>query len=216
MDFPKGWRGMDTHILEHTFEEYREIAKTFHGAAAPGVLIGGFMVDTAIGNLPDGIIYDAICETRSCLPDAIQILTPCTVGNGWLKIVHLGLFALTLYDKSTYDGVRVFLDAEKVEPWQEIKAWYFKLKSSKEQNRESIIREIGEAGTSILSISRVKIQPEAVEKRHKGKIVVCSQCREAYPSDDGVVCLSCQGNAPYALRTCPGYGHEMLRARAIT
>ena len=216
MDFPKGWRGMDTRILEHTFEEYLEIAKTFHGAAAPGMLIGGFMVDTAIGNLPDGIIYDAICETRSCLPDAIQILTPCTVGNGWLKIIHLGLFALTLYDKSTYDGVRVFLDAEKVEPWREINAWYFKLKSSKEQKLEDIIHEIGEAGRNILSIQEVKIQPEAVEKRHKGRIAVCPQCREAYPLDDGAVCMLCQGNTPYTLRTYTGRGHEILRASSST
>ena len=83
----------------------------------------------AIRNLPDGVLYDAICETRSCLPDAIQLLTPCTMGNGWLKIIHLGRFALTLYDKQNYEGVRVFLDAEKVEAWPEIKAWYFKLKT---------------------------------------------------------------------------------------
>jgi len=77
---------------------------------------------------------------------------------------------LTLYDKYTYEGVRVFLDAEKVEPWQEIKSWLFKLKSSKEQKQENIIREIGEAGTSILSVQRVVVRPEAVEKKHKGKI----------------------------------------------
>jgi formylmethanofuran dehydrogenase subunit E len=189
---------MNAHILEHTFEEYLEIVKKFHGAPAPGVLIGGFMVDAAKRNLPDGILYDAICETRSCLPDAIQLLTPCTVGNGWLKVIHLGLFALTLYDKSNCKGVRVLLDPEKVEPWQEIKAWYFKLKSSKEQSLESIVKEINEAGTSILSIQQVTIRPEVAEKKHKGKIGVCPQCREAYPLDDGAVCLSCQGNTPYA------------------
>ncbi|HNQ47588.1 MAG TPA: formylmethanofuran dehydrogenase subunit E family protein [Syntrophorhabdus sp.] len=63
---------MSVHVLEYTFEEYTEIVKKFHGAAAPGVLIGGFMVDAAIRNLPDGILYDAICETKSCLPDAIS------------------------------------------------------------------------------------------------------------------------------------------------
>ena len=196
-DFLKGRPSMHTCILEHTFEEYLEIAKTFHGAAAPGVLIGGIMVDAAIRNLPNGITYDAICETRSCLPDAIQILTPCTVGNGWLKIIHLGLFALTLYDKSTYEGVRVFLDAEKVEPWREINAWYFKLKSSKEQKREDITREIGQAGSNILSVQRVHVRPEIGKKTHKGKIAVCPQCMEAYPLDDGVICLLCQGNTPY-------------------
>lgn len=202
------------NILKYTFEEYAEIVKSFHGAAAPGVLIGGFMVDTAIRNLPDGILYDAICETRSCLPDAIQLLTPCTVGNGWLKVIHLGLFALTLYDKHAYEGVRVFLDADKVEPWQEIKAWYLKLKSSKEQSAESIAREVGEAGATILSVQHVKIRPEAAEKEHKGAIALCPQCREAYPSADGAVCLLCQNNTLYSSRTPAGCTAKIVQAGA--
>ncbi len=155
------------------------------------------MVDTAKRNLPEGVLYDAICETRSCLPDAIQLLTPCTVGNGWLKVIHLGLFALTLYDKSTYKGVRVFLDAEKVESWQEIKSWYFKIKSKREQTLEGINKEIKEAGTAILSFKQVEVRPEVVEKKHKGRIGVCPVCREAYPLSDGATCLACQGNAIY-------------------
>ena len=163
----------------------------------PVLLSGALWWILAVRNLPDGILYDAICETRSCLPDAIQLLTPCTIGNGWLKIIHKGRFALTLYNKQNNEGVRVFLDAEKVKAWPEINAWYFKLKSSKEQKREDITREIGQAGSNILSVHQVKIQPEAVERRHKGKIVVCPQCREAYPLDDGAACMLCQGNTPY-------------------
>jgi formylmethanofuran dehydrogenase subunit E len=185
------------NILDHTFEEYLEIVKAFHGSEAPGSIIGGLMVDTAIRNLPDGILYCAICETQSCLPDAIQLLTPCTVGNGRLKIIPLGRFAITLYDKCNYDGVRVFLDAEKTEAWQEINAWFFKLKSKEGQKQESIIREIGEAGSGILSVRRVSVRPEVVKKIHKGKIAMCPQCREAYPSDGGKVCLACQGGSPY-------------------
>jgi len=188
---------MNTRILEYTFEEFIEVVKKFHGAPAPGVVIGGFMVDTAIRSLPNDILYDAVCETRSCLPDAIQLLTPCTAGNGWLKVIHLGLFALTLYDKSTYKGVRVFLDPKKVEPWQEIKAWYFKLKTKKEQTLEGINKEIKEAGTTILTVQKVELRPEAVEKKHKGKIGVCPTCREAYPLNDGATCLLCQGNTLY-------------------
>ncbi len=188
---------MDTCILDHTFEEYLEIVTRFHGGEAPGVIIGGFMVDLALRNLPDGILYDAICETRSCLPDAIQILTPCTVGNGWLKIIPLGRFAMSLYNKQDYHGIRVFMDAEKLEAWQEIKAWFFKLKTKKEQAREDIIREIREAGASILGSHPVNVQPEAVIKAHKGIIRVCPQCGEAYPSDEGGLCLACRGANPY-------------------
>jgi len=184
-------------ILGYTFEDYRETVKKFHGAEAPGVLIGGFMVALAVRNLPEDILYDAICETRACLPDAIQILTPCTIGNGWLKVVHLGLFAVTLYGKHNYEGVRVFLDVGKVEPWQEIKAWFFKLKPKKEQNRERIIGEITKAGENILSVQPIIVKPGVAEKKHKGQIGVCPECREAYPLDDGPACLLCQGNSPY-------------------
>jgi formylmethanofuran dehydrogenase subunit E len=185
------------NILDHTFEEYVEIVKAFHGSEAPGLIIGGFMVDTVMRNLPEGILYEAICETRSCLPDAVQLLTPCTVGNNRLKIIPLGRFAITLYDKYNYDGIRVFLDAQKVKTWEEINDWFFKLKSKKEQSKESVIREIGEAGSGILGIQRVNVRPEVVKKIHKGKTAVCPQCREAYPLDDGKVCLACQGGSPY-------------------
>ncbi|OPY78450.1 MAG: FmdE, Molybdenum formylmethanofuran dehydrogenase operon [Syntrophorhabdus sp. PtaU1.Bin153] len=183
-------------IVNHTFEEYLQIVKTFHGSEAPGVVIGGFMVDMAIRHIPEDTLYNAICETRSCLPDAIQLLTPCTTGNGWLKVIQLGRFALTLYNKYTNEGVRVFIDTEKLEKWPEIKAWLFKLKPSNEKNPETISREIAKAGESILSIQRIHVRPEIGKKISKGKIGVCPQCGEAYPINDGEVCLACQ-ESPY-------------------
>ena len=67
------------------------VVKDFHGHVAPGVIIGGYMVEMARRTLPEGILYDAVSETVQCLPDAIQLLTPCTVGNGWLKVYHFGI-----------------------------------------------------------------------------------------------------------------------------
>jgi len=104
-----------TKIVSHSFEEYLKLLESFHGNAAPGPIIGGFMVDLALKHIPEGILFDAVSETPACLPDAVQILTPCTVGNGWLKVMNLGRFALSLYDKYTGRGVRVFLDPEKLE-----------------------------------------------------------------------------------------------------
>lgn len=185
------------NILEYSFEDYAEMVVKFHGSQAPGVLIGGFMVDLAVRNLPKDILYDAICETRSCLPDAIQLLTPCTTGNGWLKVINLGRYALTLYDKDKdkgHEGVRVFLDAQKVRSWVEINEWFFKLKSSKEQGRRELLRQIKEAGEAILGLQRVCVQPQFTVKQHKGRIAVCPGCHEAYPADDGETCLSCRGN----------------------
>jgi len=188
---------VSTNILGYSFEEFVNIVKSFHGAEAPGILIGGFMIKAVVRHLPSGILYDAICETGSCLPDAIQLLTPCTIGNGWMKVINLGRFALTLYDKESYEGVRAFLDMEKVEAWPEIKAWYLKLKSKKEQEKEKLIQEIKKAGELIISLQKVRVQPHIAERKHKGKIALCSKCREAYPADDGAICCACQGENPY-------------------
>jgi formylmethanofuran dehydrogenase subunit E len=187
----------EVSIMGYSYDEYVKIVRHFHGYQAPGVIIGGFMVDMAVRNLPSGVFYNTICETRSCPPDAIQLLTTCTIGNGWLTIIHSGRFAITLYDKESNKGVRVYLDAEKVKAWPEIQAWYFKLISKKEQNQERITREMLEAGGSILSAQHVQIRPRIAEKKHKGNIAVCPSCQEAYPAADGAMCLACQGDMSY-------------------
>jgi formylmethanofuran dehydrogenase subunit E len=184
-------------IGTYSLEEYLHLIKSFHGNLAPGLIIGGFMVDLAQQNLPEGEFYDALCETQVCLPDAVQILTPCTIGNGWLKIVDTGRFALTLYEKSTGEGVRVYMDTDKLKAWAEIDAWYFKRKTKKEQDLDVLLNEIREAATSILSLQRVFVKPELLAKRRLGPTAVCPTCGEAYPLRDGASCLACQGRSPY-------------------
>jgi formylmethanofuran dehydrogenase subunit E len=184
-------------IMDHTFEEFVEIVRAFHGFEAPGVLIGGFMVDCASRQLPEGRMIDAICETSKCLPDAIQLLTPCTLGNGWLITVNVGRFALTLYDKETMEGVRIFIDPAKLEEWQEIKSWFFRLKTKQEQDFKRLLDEIREAGAGICSTQSVKVAPRMRGKKHRGRFAICPQCKESYPLDDGAVCLACQGEEMY-------------------
>jgi hypothetical protein len=67
------------------------------------MVTGGFTIDLARRNLPEGAFLDAISEASSYLPDTIQLLTPCTIGNGWLRVVDTGRFALALFEK--YGGV---------------------------------------------------------------------------------------------------------------
>ena len=69
-------------IGPYTFEEYVEKVRVFHGYPAPGVVLGGIMVDMARRNMHEDGLFDAISETDKCLPDSIQLLTPCTIGNG--------------------------------------------------------------------------------------------------------------------------------------
>ncbi len=171
--------------------------QSFHGSLAPGLIIGGFMVEMAVKALPKDILFDAICETPACLPDAIQLLTPCTVGNGWLTVLNLGRFAITLYEKYSGQGVRVYLDSRKMEKYSEIKSWYYKLKPKSEQNFTLLVEQIKEAEDKILSMEPVKVQPEAVRRKRLGPVADCPRCGECYPLRDGPCCRACQGESPY-------------------
>jgi len=187
------------NILSYTFEEYLERVKSFHGFAAPGVIIGGFMVELAYKHLPKGGLFDAICETEKCLPDAIQLLTPCTIGNGWLRIINIGCFALTLYDKDNGKGIRVSLDPLKLDACPEIKSWFYRQKSKEEQDSQLLMEEIRQAGASILSAHQVKVDPALLNNKHKRRAdsTLCPILKGVKPSADDKICLGCQGKIPY-------------------
>ncbi|MFZ3046242.1 MAG: FmdE family protein [Desulfatirhabdiaceae bacterium] len=184
-------------IGDYTFEEFLDAVESFHGYPAPGVVIGGIMVSFAMQELPSAILFDAISETTYCLPDAIQLLTPCTTGNGWLRVFNLGRYAVSLYDKYQGQGVRVFVDSDKIRAFSEIHTWFFKLKPKKEQDSKLLMRQIREAGSTICRVEPVTIQQQFLHKRHKDRIVSCPLCGEAYPLDHGRICRACQGQTPY-------------------
>jgi len=193
---PRGTRGQKAILLRSsTFDEYVERVRSFHGFAAPGVVIGGFMVDLAYRHLPKEGLFDAICETPKCLPDAVQLLTPCTIGNGWLTIVDTGRYALCLYDKSSGRGVRVAVDPKRLDPWPEIKSWFLKLIPKKEQDSELLMGEIKAAGGSLCAVRRVRVL--RAPKGQARQFAICPSCRESYPLGHGPLCLGCQGAAPY-------------------
>jgi len=190
-------------ICGRTYDEYIEMIKAFHGHVAPGVVLGGFMVDLAYRNLPQGEYFDAISETRSCLPDAIQLLTPCTVGNGWLRIIDLGRFAMSLFEKYTGNGVRVYVNSQKLGDWPELKIFFFKLKPKKEQDSEALMGEINLAHTSIFGVQKVMVDLNSLQSHHRDTFAVCPLCGEGYPENDGKICLGCQGKAPYSYCEAP-------------
>ena len=182
---------------DHLFKEFLEMARRFHGYPAPGVILGCYMVEMAQACIPDGILYDAICETSWCLPDSVQMLTPCTIGNGWLKILNLGLYAVSLYDKFTGEGVRIFINGQKLKDFDEISNWLLKLKPKAEQNSERLLQQIRDSHHLICSRETVKVAPEHLIKRSKGHIAICPLCHEAYPLKHGEICRQCQGDSPY-------------------
>jgi formylmethanofuran dehydrogenase subunit E len=184
-------------IRSLTYEEYASRIREFHGNLAPGVVLAGFMVDYACRHLPEGTLFDAICETTACLPDAVQLLTPCSIGNQWMKIIDVGRYALTLYDKYTGEGVRVFLDHRKMDRWPAIKAWYLKQKPKQEQDRQNLTEQIKEAGTGIFGLEKIRVSPDYMRKLSK-TIAICPVCHEAYRAEDGKTCPACQGGKlPY-------------------
>jgi formylmethanofuran dehydrogenase subunit E len=185
-------------IGPYTFDEFIEAAGRFHGYAAPGLLLGGFMVHEAKRHIPEGVLFDAISETAWCLPDAVQMLTPCTVGNGWLRIFNLGLYAVSLYDKFTGRGVRVAVETHLLEPYPTMKEWLFKLKPKREQDSDLLREEIRVGGASVCSVTEISLRPEFMGGRGKGAIAACPSCGQAYPARDGAVCRSCRGESPYA------------------
>lgn len=184
----------------YTFEEFKQLATIFHGYPAPGLLIGGYMVEEARRRLPEGTLFEAVVETAKCLPDAVQLLTLCSIGNQWMKVLNLGRYAVALYDKHTGEGWRVCIDDTKLAAWDEIQAWFMKLKSKQEQDSDKLLAQIETAGASICSVQRIVMAPSFLGHGHKSPITVCPVCQEAYPRNDGAICRGCQGEAPYAVQ----------------
>lgn len=187
-------------IGNYSFSEFKNLAAAFHSYPAPGLLLGGYMVERARRELPDGILFEAIVETPKCLPDAVQLLTPCSIGNGWMKIVNYGRYALALYDKYEGTGFRVFVDSEKIRKWPELSGWFYKLKPKKEQDSDRLLREIEAAGDTICGIETIRVARKFLGKLPSSRISDCPICGEAFPVNDGSVCRGCQEKAIYDTR----------------
>jgi hypothetical protein len=46
---------LEMNIGPYSYEEYLSAVKSFHGYAAPGLMLGGFMVDLALSHMPEGM-----------------------------------------------------------------------------------------------------------------------------------------------------------------
>jgi formylmethanofuran dehydrogenase subunit E len=149
------------------------------------------MVDMAQEILGPHELVDAMVETKFCLPDAVQIMTPCSYGNGWLRVKEWGKFALTLYDKQKWDGVRVYLDGEKVKNYPHLYQWYMR---QGEVETHEVVSEIMEAERAIFSWQKVRVN---LPPKEKGAVSICPSCGEAHPASDGKLCLKCSGKDDY-------------------
>ncbi len=189
-------------ICQRSAKDFIETIEKFHGWAAPGVVIGGFMVDWAQELLGHEAKADAIVETRHCLPDAVQLFTPCTCGNGWMKILDWDKFALSLYDKRSLVGHRIWMDLERLSAFPNVYNWYMRLVDKKDLSLSVLIPDILLAGRKMLNSAPVHIT-RYYEKNKKGEIRICPVCHEAYPIKQGSQCQACRGEGYYEFELSP-------------
>jgi formylmethanofuran dehydrogenase subunit E len=174
----------------------------FHTFAAPGLLLGVFMVDYALellGASPGEKLYGA-CETTKCAPDPLQVITHCTTGNHRLQVVPIGRFAITMNRPAEgpyADGVRIYLDRGKVSCFPLLDAW-FANDPSFDQFRmyKPLVDEILLAGRAPFSYQRVRVRVSPREKWHS---VICPECGEPVPDNllESGHCKGCGSLAYY-------------------
>ncbi len=190
----------DHHGRFYSFEEFLELTQKFHGYPAPGVIIGAKMVDIAMNRMPSGVLFDAVSETAKCLPDAVQLLTPCTCGNGWLRVVPIGRYALTLYAKNNGRGTRVYVNPAQLEPYPETRYWFYGIKPKRKDKTDLLIQEIRQAQDRLYGVQDVRVLPQFLIKNPSDRRTICPECGEAYPAGHGPVCRGCRSETGYFLQ----------------
>ena len=191
----------DLSLCGRSWEKCQQEIAAFHGFLAPGLVLGAVMVDWAQELIGPEVEADAFVETIKCLPDAVQIFTPCTYGNGWMRVLNWNKYALTLYDKhktglpansSETNGWRVWLDLEKAKAFPDLYNWFMGLVPKKDLPAEVIHAATLKAGREALSAAAVWVDSNYL-RQAKEKTLVCKVCGEAGAASQGETCLSCRG-----------------------
>jgi formylmethanofuran dehydrogenase subunit E len=181
---------------EPYLQEYFKKCIDFHTYAAPGILIGVFMVDFAldlIGKKPADKVF-VTCESYKCLPDAPQIIMHATIGNHQLRVLPIGKFAITLTPftaKDKAEGVRVYIDRKKLDKYPAYALWF---DNSPEFKPAYMKRQLVD---EILSAKRDAFSHEcilmSVTHKKKWRSAICPTCGEQIPKDlmEGDICAGC-------------------------
>ena len=169
----------------------------FHGYRSPGILMGSRMVETALGELGDTPYLNMVSETVVCLPDAVQLLTGCTMGNGFLQILDWGKFAVTAYDRTTLEGVRVWLNPALLKGYPLIRAWFERNRGGQPKPPfEDMAAEILAAESGLLPFRKVRLL-KSLKSDQPVPTRACPDCGEFYPARFGERCPACRGDAYY-------------------
>ena len=103
---------------------------------------------------------------------------------------------MSLYDKKSLHGYRVWMDLERLSAFPNIYNWYMRLVDKKDLPLSVLNQDILTAERKMLNSAPVRIT-RYHGKNKKGEIRICPVCREAYPVKQGPQCLACQGQGYY-------------------
>ena len=182
---------------------------SFRGSSDPGVAYGIKMVQAAkdflkIRDLKKANLY-AIAETRRCLPDAIEFLAGCTVGNGRLLIKDYSKMAASFIDLDTKRGVRVIITPKfqrrdithsRKSVRLERQRKFAELIRHHEQHAKRILEAPAE---ELLRVQEIELLESPATLRPPTKIVFCERCGESVREEKArlrngkVLCLTCSG-----------------------
>ena len=179
------------------FKQFVYDMEDFHGARAPGIIVGALMLDTVLEKVPESPDLVVTVETITCLPDAVQVLTSCTIGNGRLKVYDWGKFALTAYNRETMKGVRTWVVADAVAKWPLINDWFNpSQRKGDAPTFDDLVPVFFQAGSELIGVRSIRIVgPDHVFR--KKKTGICEKCGESYNLRCGSVCSACQGMGYY-------------------
>ena len=182
------------------YEEFLIRMEEFHGYRSPGILLGGLMLDVGLKEVGQTPYLNVVSETVVCLPDAVQLLTPCTYGNGFLQVLDWGKFAVTVYDRQTLKGERVWLDNDRIPMFPLIRFWF---ERSGERKEKPPFRELAAeilSAADELVVHRAVTLLKALKDSNPVPTGRCPDCGESYPLGFGKRCPACSGSAYYRTR----------------
>jgi formylmethanofuran dehydrogenase subunit E len=186
-------------LCDVDYDDFLIQMEEFHGYRSPGMLIGALMLDRGLKRLGPTHYLNVVSETVVCLPDAIQLLTPCTFGNGFLQVLDWGKFALTAYERQTLAGVRVWLDNDKIGRYPLIRGWFERTGQPREKPPfDRLAAEILSGADALIVCTAVQLVKPLKDLRPvpTGR---CPECGESYPLRHGPVCPACGGSAYYEI-----------------
>jgi len=96
-----------------------------------------------------------------------------------LKDTENRRYAVILYDKYTGEGVRVYIDSDKIKEWRELNSRYFKLKPKKDQDSDLLYEQIRGAGHSVCGKQMIRVK-SLIDYSRPRAFVICPECNEAY------------------------------------